>query len=117
MTNHPQHPRTPQPQHAAGLAVPPEVLTLLWDAVPLGICLLGAEHTVIFANRTAARLFGRSPGACAGQALSDLLGQRLDLSDSLRATGIVKLPDGPFSHAGQAASHDESCLLYTSRCV
>ncbi len=108
MTNHPQHPRTPQPQHAAGLSVPPEVLTLLWDAVPLGIFLLGAEQTVIFANRTAARLFARSPAACAGHALSDLLGQRLDLSDSLRATGIVKLPDGRFSPAGQAAGDDES---------
>jgi two-component system sensor histidine kinase/response regulator len=86
------------------LSVPPEVLTLLWDAVPLGICLLGAEQTVIFANRTAARLFASDlQAACAGQALSDLLGQRLDLSDSLRATGIVKLPDGPFPPAGQAA--------------
>ncbi len=106
--NQPQRPPAQQPQHAAGLGVPPEVLALLWDAVPLGILLLGAGPTVLCANRTAARFFARTPAACAGTRLSDLIGQHLDLDGSLRTAGHVKLPDGPPLPATQAGTDEDS---------
>ena len=86
--NHPQQPRDKQSPHAAGPVAPAEVLSLLWDAVPLGICHLAPDQTILFANRTTARLLRRSSADCVGKTLPELIGQRLDLSDSLRSTGI-----------------------------
>jgi signal transduction histidine kinase/CheY-like chemotaxis protein/PAS domain-containing protein/HPt (histidine-containing phosphotransfer) domain-containing protein len=74
--------------------MPSELATLLWNAIPLGICLLSVDQTVLFANRAACRLLRRSSHDCIGKSLPDLVGHRLDLSQSLRATGIWKLADG-----------------------
>ncbi len=104
--NHPQQPRGIQPPNSAGLAMPVEALTLLWDAVPVGICLVAHDKTMVFANRTAARLLRRSSAACIGKTLPELVGQRIDLGDSLRATGIWTLPDGPLPSTGQATPGD-----------
>ncbi len=106
--NHPQPPRAKPPQNAVGLAVPSEVSTLLWDAVPLGLLLLAADQTIVFANRTAARLLRRSSADCVGTALSDLTGRPVDLSDSLRATGIWTWSGGPPSPTDRTATNDES---------
>ncbi len=86
---------------------------LLWDAVPLGICLLAPDHSIVFANRIAARLLGRSAADCAGKMLSDLIGQPLELNDSLHSTGVLKLQAG---HMGapvedQACETDEAAAL------
>lgn len=86
---------------------------LLWDAVPLGICLLAPDHSIVFANRIAARLLGRSAADCAGKMLSDLIGQPLELNDSLHSTGVLKLQAG---HVGapvedQACETDEAAAL------
>ncbi|MDR4472146.1 MAG: PAS domain-containing protein [Nitrospira sp.] len=58
------------------LTSPASGLALLWDAVPLGLCLLTADSRVAFANRSAARLLHRTAGDCLHRSLTDLLGQR-----------------------------------------
>lgn len=92
--NRPPHSRATPPHDPGGLSLPAELATLLWDAMPLGMCLLSADQTVLFANRAAGRLLRRSSRDCVGHTLSDLTGHRLDLSQSLRAAGIWKLADG-----------------------
>ena len=55
----------------AALTFPLEALYLLWDAVPLGRSVFGSRFArVIFANRTAARLFQRKPEDCPHHTLS-----------------------------------------------
>ena len=76
------------------LALPGELSTLLWDAVPVGICLLAADQTVAFANRAAGRLLRVSSGACLGKPLQALVGQPFDLGDALQAVGIWKMAEG-----------------------
>ncbi|HQV12917.1 MAG TPA: PAS domain-containing protein, partial [Nitrospira sp.] len=80
---------------------------LLWDAVPLGICLLASDHSIVFANRIAARLLGRSASDCAGKLLSDLTGQPLELNDSLHSTGVLKLQAGRVG----APIEDQTCVV------
>ena len=87
----------PRPIPAIGksmLALPGELSTLLWDAVPVGICLLAADQTVAFANRAAGRLLRVSSGACLGKPLQALVGQPFDLGDALQAVGIWKMAEG-----------------------
>lgn len=83
--------RSVQSKVSSGLPSPTDVSALLWDAVPLGICLLTADRKVLFVNRTACRLLSRGPNDCVGQALSDLVGHRFDPGESLHSTGIWKL--------------------------
>ena len=71
--------------------MPPEVLTLLWDAVPLGICLLAAEQDGCFRQ-------SHRRSSSSGDPRRTVRDKRyrtssvsaVDLSDSLRATGIVE---------------------------
>jgi two-component system sensor histidine kinase/response regulator len=90
----PPRPRPAPPMDKSKLALPGELSTLLWDAVPVGICLLGADQTVAFANRAAGRLLRVSSGACLGKPLPALVGQPFDLGDALQATGIWKMAEG-----------------------
>ncbi|MBI4001214.1 MAG: PAS domain-containing protein, partial [Nitrospira defluvii] len=106
--NRPPHSRATPPHDPAGLSLPSELATLLWDAVPLGICLLSADQTVLFANRTVGRLLRRSSGDCVGKTLPDLVGHRLDLSESLQATGIWKLAEGQTLSAEPTEKDDVS---------
>lgn len=73
--------------------LPIEALSLLWDAVPLGMCLLTADSRIAFANRAATRLFHRTAGECLHVSLSDLLGQPITLNDSLRSSGVWKVAE------------------------
>ncbi len=90
--SHRPHSPFPQSQPPGGPGLPVEALYLLWDAVPLGVCLLGADSTVSFVNRAAARLFHRTPAECLRKTLSELLGQTVELHDSLRSSGVWKVP-------------------------
>jgi PAS domain-containing protein len=63
---------------------------LLWDAVPLGICLLASDQTVVFVNRMAARLLRRSVADCAGKMFSNLIGQSFEMNNALHSTGVLK---------------------------
>ena len=67
-------------RYGEGFSLPSELGALLWDAVPLGICLLSADQTLLFANRSAGRLLHRSSRDCVGKTLSELVGHRLDLT-------------------------------------
>lgn len=97
----------PHAQPPGGPDLPIEALYLLWDAVPLGVCLLAADSRVIFANRTAARLFHRKPEDCAHYTLSDLLGQTVELHDSLRSSGVWKVPGSAGADSmGATATND-----------
>ncbi|HQY57540.1 MAG: response regulator [Nitrospira sp.] len=108
MTHRSQPTRTNVPPPVGGVPLPPEVLALLCDAVPLGICLLGADQTIVFVNRTATRLFRQSSADCIGKSLLTLIGQQVDLSDSLRATGIWTIPQVAPDLSNQTqAGHDE----------
>ncbi|HMV57970.1 MAG TPA: PAS domain-containing protein, partial [Nitrospira sp.] len=98
----PSHSRSHHPQPPSGFTPSPEMMGLLWEAVPLGICLLAPDHTIVFANRMAARLLGRSPADCAGKRCSELTGQPLELNDSLHSTGVWKF------QSGAAAASDET---------
>ena len=91
--NRPSQSRSQQPQPATGLTLPPELLSVLWDAVPLSICLLAPDKTVVFANRAAARLLRRPSGDCIGKTFSDLIGQPVELSNSLHSSGVWKFPE------------------------
>ncbi len=102
------HSRVTTPQDPAGLALSPDLAALLWDAMPLGICLLSADQNILFANRSAARLLRRSTADCVGKSLEDLVGQRLDLNASLRATGIWKLADARASSAEPTGTRTSS---------
>ncbi len=109
----PSQSRSDHSQPPTGFRPTPEAMGLLWDAVPLGICLLAPDHSIVFANRIAARLLGRSAADCAGKMLSDLIGQPLELNDSLHSTGVLKLQAG---HMGapvedQACETDEAAAL------
>ena len=46
------------------IPLPSDLGTLLWDALPLGMCLLSAEQTLLFVNRSASRLLRRSSRDC-----------------------------------------------------
>ena len=49
-------------------AVAPELLsTALWDALPIGICLLDDGNAILYVNRESARLLGGSAQACVGK--------------------------------------------------
>ncbi|MBX3343507.1 MAG: response regulator [Nitrospira sp.] len=98
----PSHSRSHHSQPPSGFTPSPEMMGLLWEAVPLGICLLAPDHTIVFANRMAARLLGRSPADCAGKRCSELTGQPLELNDSLHSTGVWKF------QSGAAAAFDET---------
>lgn len=78
----------------AGFTPASEAMGVLWDAMPLGICLLASDHTLVFVNRMAARLLRRSPADCAGKSFSDLIGQPLELNNSLHSTGMLKFQAG-----------------------
>lgn len=106
--NRPPHARATSPHDPGGLSPPSEVAALLWDAIPLGICLLSLDQTVLFANRAASRLLRRSSHDCIGKPLSDLIGHRVDLSESLHATGIWKLVDGRTVSAEPTGKDDVS---------
>lgn len=69
--------------------------TLLWNALPLGICLLGTDQRILFANREAARLLATPAKACIGKTLAELLGPEIASSSSLRSAGIWRIPDPP----------------------
>ena len=84
----PSRSRPLPPIEMSKLSLPGELATLLWDAVPIGICLLAADQTVAFANRAAGRLLRLSSGACVGKTLPALIGQPFSLDDSLQAAGI-----------------------------
>ncbi|MGC3973803.1 MAG: response regulator [Nitrospira sp.] len=86
----PSHLRSHQSHPPTGFTPAPEAMGLLWDALPLGICLLAPDHTIVFANRLAARLLGGSQADCAGKLLSDLIGQPIELNNSLHSTGVLK---------------------------
>ncbi len=103
--NRTPHSRATPPHDRTEVPLPAELSALLWDAVPLGICLLAADQTVRFANRTASRLLRRSSSDCVGKTLPDLVGHHLDLSESLRATGIWKLP-GELTTPSEASAED-----------
>ena len=89
----PSRSRPLPPIEMSKLSLPGELATLLWDAVPIGICLLAADQTVAFANRAAGRLLRLSSGACVGKTLSALIGQPFSLGDSLQAAGIWKITE------------------------
>ncbi len=88
------HSSFPEANHPGGPDLPIEALYILWDAVPLGVCLLTTDSRVSFANRAAARLFHRTPSDCLQHTLTDLLGQTVELTDSLRSSGVWKVPEG-----------------------
>ncbi len=79
---------------------------LIWDAIPLGICLLAPDHSIVFANRIAARLLHRSPADCAGKVLSELIGQPLELNNSLHSTGVLKFQAGLATASPDDAEQD-----------
>ncbi len=108
MVNRKPHSRATSPPDAGGLSLPSELATLLWDAVPLGMCLLAADETLLFVNRSASRLLRRSSRDCVGKTLSELVGHRLDLNGSLQATGIWKLAGGQTVCAEPADATDTS---------
>ncbi|MEB2338598.1 MAG: response regulator [Nitrospirales bacterium] len=87
-------PRPKPAQTPAGFHWASELTALLWDALPLGICLLSSDQTVVLANRTAARLFQRHPEECSGQSLAALTGHSLDLSETIASAGIWSLSQG-----------------------
>ncbi len=102
----PSQSRSQQPQPPEGLILPPDALGLLWDAVPLGICLLASDKSIVFANRTAARLLRRSSRDCAGKTFSDLIGQPVELSNSLHSSGVWKFPEGTLAASSEATEID-----------
>lgn len=103
--------RTPQshsiPPHDPNRPSLPTEAALLWDAVPLGICLLAVDQTMVFVNRTASLLLGRLPADCVGRTLSDLVGHHLDLSESLRSAGTWELSEEQ-AHPSEAASSESN---------
>ena len=104
--NRPTTSSSQQPDPLPPLTLPPQVMGLLWDAVPLGICLLASNNSIVFANRTAARLLRRTPHDCAGQTFSDLIGQPVELSNSLHSSGVWKFPEGTFAAGGDVTDAD-----------
>jgi signal transduction histidine kinase/CheY-like chemotaxis protein/HPt (histidine-containing phosphotransfer) domain-containing protein len=100
--------RSTQSKISSGLPLSADTSTLLWDAVPLGICLLTADRKVLFANRTACRLLGRLSNDCVGQTLSDLVGHRFDPSESLHSTGIWNLPASTVAQVEDAATDEQT---------
>ncbi len=104
--NRPSQSGSPQSQPPTGFTLAPETMVLLWDAVPLGICLLASDHTIVFVNRMAARLLGRSPADCAGKLFSNLAGQPLELSNSLHSTGVLKFQAGLGGTSDEATDRD-----------
>ena len=106
--NRKPHSRATSPPDPGGFSLPSELATLLWDAVPLGMCLLSADETLLFVNRSASRLLRRSSRDCVGKTLSELVGHRLDLNGSLQATGIWKLAGGQTVCAEPADATDTS---------
>ncbi|MGZ8421305.1 MAG: response regulator [Nitrospira sp.] len=108
MVNRKPHSRATPPPDAGGLSLPSELATLLWDAVPLGMCLLSADQTLLFVNRSASRLLRRPSRDCVGKTLSELVGHCLDLNGSLQASGIWKLAGGQTVCAEPADATDTS---------
>lgn len=100
--------RSTQPKDPNGLPLPAELSALLWDAMPLGICLLTADQKILFANRAAGRLLGRLPSDCMGKILSDLVGHRFDPSESLRSTGIWNLSGTAAAPADDVATDEQA---------
>ena len=91
MNRKPHSRTTSLPDAEEGLSLPSDVSALLWDALPVGMCLLSAEQSLLFVNRSASRLLGRSSRDCVGKNISEVAGHRLDLKGSLQATGVWKL--------------------------
>ncbi|MEP7153305.1 MAG: response regulator [Nitrospira sp.] len=106
--NRKPHSQATPPPDAGELSLPSDLGTLLWDAVPLGICLLSADQTLLYVNRSASRLLRRSSRDCVGKRLAELVGHRLDLKGSLQATGIWKLTGGQAVTAQSADATDTS---------
>jgi signal transduction histidine kinase/CheY-like chemotaxis protein/HPt (histidine-containing phosphotransfer) domain-containing protein len=100
------HSRSSVPPATTGLTPTPESMGLLWDAVPLGICLLAPDHTIVFVNRMGARLLGRSPADCPGKSVADLIGQPLEFHDALHSTGVLKFQTGLAASSGSAMDCD-----------
>jgi two-component system sensor histidine kinase/response regulator len=97
----------PPAQPPGGPDLPSDALALLWDAVPLGLCLLTADSRVAFANRSAARLLHRTAGDCLHRSLTDLLGQTVELSSSLRSSGVWKIPEATVGASEKTTEGEE----------
>ncbi|MCS6296523.1 MAG: response regulator [Nitrospira sp.] len=104
--NSPSQSRAHQSQPPTGLTPTPDAMGLLWDAVPLGICLLASDQTVVFVNRMAARLLRRSAADCAGKMFSNLIGQSFEMNNALHSTGVLKFQAEADSAANEATDHD-----------
>ncbi|HET9960742.1 MAG TPA: response regulator [Nitrospiraceae bacterium] len=77
--------------------------SLLWDALPLGICLLGTNQTLLFVNRESARLLGTPAKACIGKTLTDLIGPVIGSSSSLRSAGIWQIETSVKSSSAESS--------------
>ena len=94
MVNRKPHSRATSLSDGGEFSLPSDLGMLLWDAVPLGMCLLSAEQTLLFVNRSASRLLRRSSRDCVGKTLSEIVGHQLDIKGSLQVTGVWKLAGG-----------------------
>lgn len=104
--NRPSQSHAHQSQPTTGPTPTPDAMGLLWDAVPVGICLLASDQTVVFANRMAARLLRRSAADCAGKMFSNLIGQSFEMNNALHSTGVLKFQAEADSAANEATDHD-----------
>ena len=104
--NRPSQSHAHQSHPPTGLTPTPDAMALLWDAVPVGICLLASDQTVVFVNRMVARLLRRSAADCAGKMFSDLIGQSLNVKNPLHSTGVLKFQAEADAAATEAADRD-----------